>query len=62
LPKEGNNFEKGHSQVRKSIVKRKYKGALYQEAGKICMELIERYPLLDTFTFSTQIEGLSPEY
>lgn len=60
IPKEGNNFEKGR--ISKKIIKSKYKGPLYSDAGKICQELIERYPLLDTFNFSTQLDGISSEY
>ena len=38
-PVYANNFEKGHSRISKKVMKRKYKGPLYAEAGKLCIEL-----------------------
>ena len=50
-PTHGDNYVKGHSQVSDAIIKRKFKGPLYNEAGKICIELTEKYPVLESFKF-----------
>lgn len=39
LPCNGNNFYKNHSQISKKNIYRKYKGPLYNDAGRICIEL-----------------------
>lgn len=62
LPYETNNFEKGHSTIPKKTINRKFKGPLYNDAGKICVELIDKYPPLESFKLSYVLEGLSSEY
>jgi hypothetical protein len=61
-PTHGDNYVKGHSQVSDAIIKRKFKGPLYNEAGKICIELTEKYPLLESFKFQTLIQDLETNY
>jgi hypothetical protein len=39
IPNVGNNFYKNHSQIPVSCIFRKFKGPLYNEAGKMCIEL-----------------------
>jgi hypothetical protein len=39
----GNNYYINHSMISTSIIYRKFKGPLYNDAGKICMELTQKY-------------------
>jgi hypothetical protein len=39
VPRSGNNYYKNHSQISKASIFRDYKGPLYNEAGRICIEL-----------------------
>ena len=39
VPSTGNNYYKNHSQIDPSHIHRKFKGPLYNEAGKVCIEL-----------------------
>lgn len=45
-----NNFKQGVN-LSKIKYKSKFKGSLYNDAGKICLELTEKYPLIDSFKF-----------
>lgn len=38
-PCVGNNKYKNHSQISAANIHRKFKGPLYNEAGKVCIEL-----------------------
>jgi hypothetical protein len=38
-PIVGNNYYKNHSQISKKHIYRPFKGPLYNEAGRICIEL-----------------------
>ena len=58
MPVNGNNFYKNHSQISKKNIYRKYKGPLYNEAGRICIELTQRYVPLEAFRFNTQLENM----
>jgi hypothetical protein len=53
VPFSGNNYYKNHSQISKASIFRKYKGPLYNEAGRICIELTSKYILLELFKFTT---------
>ena len=53
----GNNFYKNHSQISSKCIHRRYKGPLYNEAGKICIELTQKYVPLESFVFQTQMDG-----
>jgi hypothetical protein len=57
-PVVGNNFYKNHSQVSKKHIYRKFKGPLYNEAGRICIDLTQRYIMLETFCYTTQFENM----
>ena len=54
----GNNFYRGHSQISKKILKRKYKGPLYNEAGRLCIELTQKYINLEDFKMLTRISDM----
>jgi len=60
IPKQvyANNFYRGHSQISKKIIKRKYKGPLYNEAGRICIDLTEKYVELDEFKMQTSLTDM----
>ena len=58
LPKAGNNFQRNHSQIGKENIYRKYKGPLYNDAGRICIDLTEKYIQLETFRFQTQLDSM----
>lgn len=58
LPCNGNNFYKNHSQISKKNIYRKFKGPLYNDAGRICIELTQKYLPLETFKFSTQLDNM----
>ena len=51
IPNVGNNYYKNHSQISSEIIHRKFKGPLYNEAGKICIDLTEKYIILENFKF-----------
>ena len=51
LPNVGNNYYRNHSQISSEIIYRKFKGPLYNEAGKICIDLTEKYIVLENFKF-----------
>ena len=53
LPNVGNNYYRNHSQISSEIIHRKFKGPLYNEAGKICIDLTEKYIVLENFKFQT---------
>lgn len=58
LPVTGNNFYKNHSQIGKKYIYRKFKGPLYNDAGRICIELTSKYLQLETFKYQTQLENM----
>ena len=53
LPHVGNNFYKNHSYIDPKIIRRPFKGPLYNEAGKTCIDLTQRYEPLENFVFQT---------
>lgn len=53
LPVIGNNYYKNHSQIGKHYIYRKYKGPLYNDAGRICIDLTSRYLPLESFKYET---------
>lgn len=57
-PYVGNNYYRNHSVVPKECIFRKYKGPLYNEAGKICIELTGKYMPLQNFRFTTQLQNM----
>jgi hypothetical protein len=57
-PINGNNFYRNHSQISKESIFRKFKGPLYNEAGRICVELTDKYIPLELFRFQTQMENM----
>ena len=57
-PCVGNNRYKNHSQISASNIHRKYKGPLYNEAGKVCIELTQKYVMLESFRYQTQMENM----
>lgn len=57
-PVVANNFYRGHSQISKKILKRKHKGPLYNEAGRLCIELTEKYIQLEDFRMTTKISDM----
>ena len=54
----GNNFYKNHSQISKKYIYRKFKGPLYNEAGRICIELTSKYIMLETFYYTTILDSM----
>lgn len=52
-PIHGNNMYKNHSQISSKCIHRKFKGPLYNEAGKICIELTQKYVPLESFVYQT---------
>jgi hypothetical protein len=58
MPINANNFYRGHSQISKKILKRKHKGPLYNEAGRLCIELTEKYICLEDFRMQTKISDM----
>lgn len=55
----GNNFYKNHSYIDPKIIRRPFKGPLYNEAGKICIELTQKYEPLENFVFQTQLDNMT---
>ena len=60
LPKpiSANNFYRGHSQISKKILRRKHKGPLYNEAGRLCIDLTQKYINLEDFRMLTKLADL----
>ena len=59
MPLVGNNFYKNHSLIDSKIIRRPFKGPLYNEAGKICIDLTQRYEPLENFVFQTQLDNMN---
>lgn len=57
-PQAGNNYYKNHSQISKKNIFRKYKGPLYNEAGRACIELTQKYVPLESFRYTTQLDNM----
>lgn len=53
LPQVGNNFYKNHSMISRAQIYRQHKGPLYVEAGRICIELTQKYAPLEDFCYHT---------
>ena len=51
LPLVGNNFYKNHCYIDPKIIRRPFKGPLYNEAGKVCIDLTQKYEPLENFVF-----------
>lgn len=57
-PVRANNFEKGHSRISKKVLKRKYKGPLYAEAGKVCIELTQKYTNIEDMKMFSRLTDM----
>lgn len=58
MPINANNFYRGHSQISKKILRRKHKGPLYNEAGRLCIDLTSKYIYLEDFRMLTKLSDL----
>ena len=58
MPIKANNFYRGHSQISKKILRRKHKGPLYNEAGRLCIDLTQKYIYLEDFRMLTKLSDL----
>ena len=54
----GNNFYRNHSQISKKYIYRKYKGPLYNEAGRVCIDLTQKYLSLESFWYTTILDSM----
>lgn len=54
----GNNMYKNHSHISKDLIFRPFKGPLYNEAGRICIGLTDKYVPLETFIYQTKLESM----
>ena len=54
----GNNFYRNHSQISKKYIYRKYKGPLYNEAGRVCIDLTQKYLMLESFWYTTILDSM----
>lgn len=61
MPNVNNNMYKNHSVVPKATIFRSYKGPLYNEAGRICIDLTSKYIPLEHFTFVTQLDNMKQQ-
>ena len=59
IPDMNNNFYKNHSFIDPKHIRRLFKGPLYSDAGKLCIDLTRKYELLENFKFQTQMDDMS---